>query len=263
MMLEHFRSEVASKLKDNLLNLQGTFFTLNKSLETLYFNNTKFQFVYSLVDIESMRNVYEYVMLDEDTSGGLFDEHTNHPGLKVIEKVITEGRLEEISDYRNFYTYDIKTKDIETDASSTYSWLLNIGSGGEQQAPFYVVLGASFLSAFKLQKTGDKLVTGGAALAIFDEAMSKMDGVNTAAALRFLQALGLQIILAAPPDASIKISPYVDKTVTVIRSGNVVALDQHIPSSEAIELLESDNPEIHPELSEKYLEAVKKEYADE
>jgi uncharacterized protein YPO0396 len=265
MMLQHFRSEIASKLKDNINNLVDTFKVLNSSLQDLLFNNSKYKFTHRLSEIESLREVYDYVMLpdDVDTSGGLFDDSKEHPGLKVIEQVVTDGRLSEIADYRNFFSYDIITTDTETGVRRNFSELLSVGSGGEQQSPFYVALGASFMSAYKLHKYGNKAVLGGAAVAIFDEAMSKMDGKNTAAALEFFNSLGLQIILAAPPEASIKISPYVDKTVTVIRSGTTVFLDDHKYSEEAIDLLNSDNPMIHPELADKYLPSVKEEFGIE
>ena len=265
MMLQHFRSEIASKLKDNINNLINTFRILNQSLKDLRFNNSQFKFTHRLSEIESLREVYEYVMLpdDIDTSGGLFDDAKNHPGLKVIEEVITDGRLSEIADYRNFYSYDIITADMETGVKRNFSELLSVGSGGEQQSPFYVALGASFMNAYKLHKYGNQGVSGGAAIAIFDEAMSKMDGKNTASALKFFKSLGLQIILAAPPEASIKISPYVDKTVTVIRAGTTVFLDEHDPSPEAIALLDSDNPMVHPDLANKFIPAVKEEFGIE
>lgn len=265
MMIQHFRHEVASKLRDNMLSLNDTFDTLNRSLKDLHFNNTKFKFTHHLVKIDTFVEVHKYVTLPDDQhdAGSLFDESQSHPGLKVIEDVITSGRLHEIADYRNFFSFDIQTTDGKTGTNRLFSHLLSLGSGGEQQSPFYVALGASFMNAYKLQKIGDEGVIGGAALAIFDEAMSKMDGVNTAAALQFFQSLGLQIILAAPPEAYLKIDGYVDRTLTVIRYGSVVFLDGHRHSDKGKSLLDSDNPAIHPELTEKYLASVEKEFEDQ
>ncbi|WP_422132802.1 SbcC/MukB-like Walker B domain-containing protein [Endozoicomonas sp. ALD040] len=264
-MLGHFRRSVAIELRSNIDNLKTTFKTLNRSLQNLCFNNTRYEFTYKLVELESLREVYEYVKDSEEgeADGGLFDTRQDHPGLMVIEKLITDGRLHEISDYRNFYSYDIKTIDIETGKSRLFSQLLRVGSGGEKQTPFYVALGASFMNAFRLQKLGDKAVSGGAGFAIFDEAMSKMDGVNTASALKFFRSIGLQVILAAPPDASVKISTHVDKTVSVIRSGSNLYLDQYIPTDAGRELLESDNPHVNPEITEPFYEQAKKEFGFE
>ena len=262
MMIQHFRSEIASKLKDNMTGLQGTFDTLNASLIHLHFNNTRFKFTSHLVEIDTLKAVYAYVTLPDESHipGGLFDDVQDHPGLKIIEEVITDGRLHEIADYRNFFSFDIQTTDTETGAKRRFSELLKTGSGGEQQSPFYVALGASFMNAYKLRKQGELGVVGGASLAIFDEAMSKMDGVNTAAALKFFQSLGLQIILAAPPEAAVKIAPHIDRTITVIRANSVVFLDNHRHSDAAKILLESDNPIVHPELADKYMAAVEQEF---
>ncbi len=262
MMIQHFRSEIASKLKDNMTGLQGTFDTLNSALTHLHFNNTRFKFTSQLVEIDTLKDVYAYVTLPDESHipGGLFDDAQDHPGLTIIEEVITDGRLHEIADYRNFFSFDIQTIDTETGAKRRFSDLLKTGSGGEQQSPFYVALGASFMNAYKLRKQGDSGVIGGASLAIFDEAMSKMDSVNTAAALQFFQSLGLQIILAAPPEASVKIAPHIDRTITVIRANSQVFLDNHRHTDAAKLLLESDNPIIHPELANTFMAAVEQEF---
>src|SRR5690606_25838274 len=149
------------------------------------------------------KSVYEYVIettaADGENVGTLFDEQKNHPGVKIIEEVLLEGRLSEISDYRNFFTYDIVATDRITGLKRYFSELLLNGSGGEKQTPFYVALGASFMTAFKIHKNGDHLI-GGVGLALFDEAFSKMDGNNAQTALSFFKDIGLQVILAAPPD---------------------------------------------------------------
>ncbi len=116
------------------------------------------------------------------------------------------------------------------------------------------------MNSYKLRKQGDSGVIGGDSMAIIDEDKSKMDSVNTAAALQFFQSLGLQIILAAPPEASVKIAPHIDRTITVIRANSQVFLDNHRHTDAAKLLLESDNPIIHPELANTFMAAVEQEF---
>lgn len=167
-----------------------------------------------------------------------------------------EGRLQEISDYRNFFKFDILKIDINTKATDRFSLLLLTGSGGEQQSPFYVALGAAFTSAYQI-KNNSGHVEGGASLAIFDEAMSKMDAKNTSGALTFFKNIGLQVILAAPPDAKIKVENHVDMTVTLIRVGNSVMVDTTVLSSEGKKKLDELNPDKNPEIVEQYLDLAK------
>jgi len=256
-MIHLFRNEVSSKLKDNLVELDNHLRVLNQSLKDLKFNSLQFTFIKQRVDIESLNQVYDYVMLPDDANqgpiGGLWDDSNDHPGLAVIERVITEGRLNEIGDYRNFYTYDINTRDTNTDITRRFSSLLGDGSGGEKQSPFYVALAASYMNAYQLRKRGDSGVVGGAALALFDEAMNDMDAANSAAVMGFFHSLGLQVIIAAPPETAVKIGTTLDRTVTVVKQGFSVFLDEYSFSEEAAELLNSDNPHMHPEIVDEHI----------
>ena len=264
-MLDNFRAEVVAKLKECFQEIEMTFLTLNKQLKNLSFNNNHYKFIYPQVETESLKSVYEYVTdssdLDSDYVGTLFDEKKAHPAVKIIQEVLVDGRLAEISDYRNFFTYDIIAKDVVTGTKRKFSELLLNGSGGEKQAPFYVALGASFMSAYRIQKVGEN-VYGGGALAIFDEAFCKMDGNNARAALNFFREIGLQVILAAPPDSEVKVGPYVDKVYSVLRSGNHVYLDHRVYKDKGKELLESDDPQLHPELAEALMTEVAEEFTD-
>jgi uncharacterized protein YPO0396 len=265
-MLTNFRGEVVAKLKSCFQNVEHTFSTLNKQLKELSFNNNRYRFVYPKVSIELMATVHDYVTdtsdLDIQNIGSLFDETKDHPAVELIQNVLIEGRLSEIADYRNFYTYDIVSKDLVSGVERNFSDLLNHGSGGEQQAPFYVALGASFMNAYNITKVGDR-VQGGVGLAIFDEAFSKMDGNNARAALAFFQDIGLQVILAAPPEAEVKMGAYVKRVYNVLRRGSQVSLDYRTYTPRGRELIESDNPHLHQELIDAMIPEVKANFGVE
>jgi len=245
IMLDNFRFEVVAKLKDAFETIKATFTSLNNQLFELTFNNTQYQFVYPLVETQVLKSVYEYVCAateqDNQEVGTLFDDMKEHPGVAIIEGVLVDGRLADISDYRNFFTYDIVASDRITGMKRFFSELLLNGSGGEKQTPFYVALGASFMTAYRIQKNKEQLI-GGVGLALFDEAFSKMDGNNAQTALSFFKDIGLQVILAAPPDSEVKVGPFVDATYTILRSGGQVYLDykKFTPAGKA--LLRSDEP---------------------
>ena len=261
-MLNHFRSGVVSKLQDSLTQLDTTMRELNDALKGLRFNNFEFRFIHKKVQISALCAVYDYTTTvnHKDSDGGLFDEGQTHEGIKVIEEAISDNRLAEIADYRNFFTYDIAAKDTRTGITRTYSELLGTGSEGEKQSPFYVALAASFVNAYKLTRYGSQGMAGGAALALFDEAMSKMDGVNTSAALRFFSSLGLQIIMAAPPETAVKVGTNISTTMRVTRNAGTVFIDESDASSKAKKLLESDDPRIHPEVAKPFEAAVREEF---
>ena len=66
-------------------------------------------------------------------------------------------------------------------------------------------------------------------MALFDEAFSKMDTARTASALKFMRDIGLQVLLATPPDKSGALLPFVDSVRTVVRKDNhsfVIEIDK-------------------------------------
>jgi len=262
-MLKNFRAEVVANLKESFQQIKQTFTILNEQLSELTFNNNVYQFLYPVTSIESLKTIYDYVTdtsdLDIDNVGTLFDEQMDDPAVDIIENLLLEGRLREISDYRNFFSYDIQSKDINTDTKRKFSELLKTGSGGEKQVPFYVALGASFMTAYKIHKFGDQ-VKGGAAIAVFDEAFSKMDGNNAKAALSFFREIGLQVIIAAPPESEIKTGPYVDKTYTILRNGDQVYIDHHAYKNDGKKLLESDDHNVNPEILSALIKEVEMEF---
>lgn len=252
-MLTTFRADVVSILQDAFQRMQRTFKQLNDQLKDLPFNNNTYRFVYPVVETKTLKDVHDYVIeqskADTEAVDSLFDFSEEHPAIPVIQEVLTEGRVDELSDYRNFFSYDIMAKDQSTGKERRFSNLLSTGSGGEQQSPFYIAFGASFMTAFKVQRRGDQ-VNAGAAIAIFDEAFSRMDGNNTYAALEFFSQIGLQAFLAAPLDAEVKMGHHVERVVTIIRDGLSVFTDSRQINDAGWDLLESDNPKRHPELIE-------------
>ena len=260
-MLNHFRSGVVAKLQDSFNQLAATMRELNDALQGLHFNNFEFRFTTKEVKTPILAAVYDYATTINhiNSDGGLFDEGQHHEGIRVIEEAIADNRLAEISDYRNFFCYDIAAKDIRSQVTRTYSELLGTGSEGEKQSPFYVALAASFVNAYKLNRYGSSMA-GGAALALFDEAMSKMDGVNTSAALQFFNSLGLQILMAAPPETAVKVGTNIPTTMRVTRSGGVVYIDETEMTAAAKTLLESDDPRVYPDIAKPFEEAVREEF---
>lgn len=265
-MLKSFRSEIVAKLKENFLLVETTFNELNRALSGIVFNGNKYKFKHPLNEVPTLQLVYEYTIGTDDieatSSEGLFATRDDHPAIKIIQEILNDGRLHEISDYRNFFEYDLISTSVSTNTDRGFKELIAKGSGGEKGTPFYVALGASFMTTYKIRMAGGQAM-GGAALAVFDEAFSKIDGSNAKAALKFFSEIGLQVILAAPPESEIKIGPFVDKTYNVIRSGDAIHLDHKQYSDKGKYLLRSDDPHENSEIVEKKVNDISSEFYDE
>lgn len=258
-MINGFRSEVVAKLKENFQKVESTFKGLNDALKGIVFNGNTYKFKYPLIEDPTLKKVHKYATNTSDIElsepDGLFATPEDHPAIEIITKTLEEGRLMDLSDYRAFYNYDLESTSLVTGTKRGFSELVSKGSGGEKGTPYYVALGAAFMTAFKIRIAGSQAM-GGAAIAIFDEAFSKIDGSNSKAALKFFEDIGLQVILAAPPESEAKIGPYVEESFNVIRSSDAMFLDPKQYKEKARKVLQSDDPSVNKYLVDERVEEM-------
>jgi uncharacterized protein YPO0396 len=125
----------------------------------------------------------------------------------------------ELAETRN----QVVKKDIEIrkkDGSvQRFSDIYGEKSGSETQVPYYVTIGASF---YQLYRYGNSV-----RLMLLDEAFDKMDDERIGPMMDFLSGLGLQVILATPPQKIETIGEKVDTVLTTIRIGERSIVDEY------------------------------------
>lgn len=264
-MLETFRTEVTLKLRQLFEGMKMHFIDLDKQLKGRVFHGQTYSFQRFKIDDDDLNTLSSFVQKtdenDDLNTNSLFDTNTNHKALDVIDRLLQGDDFSELTDYRNYFSYDIKLTD-QNDKKSTQllSKIRGTQSGGEFQTPFYIALGAAFGNAFKLRiHTSEEkgtTVFGGAAFAIFDEAFSNMDGNNASSAMAFFKEMGLQVIIAGPPESEIKVYEHADKVLNMVRHGGSVTIDYRAMKKKAFDIMAIDDPELHPEILETYIAEV-------
>ncbi|MBK1672153.1 hypothetical protein CKO35_02325 [Ectothiorhodospira shaposhnikovii] len=253
---EHaFRADFMSRLKENLTRLDEQLAELRRNLRSRPFHGQYYSFIKKPApEFDAiLRWVESWTPEQADNVGGLFDtiHDPSHPHREAIQRVQTllmeageqAGLDERLADYRHYYSFDVKMTDADGRNPEMLSRRLGKGSGGEHQSPFYVAIGAALAAAYRLHRDEqDGALRGGMALAVFDEAFSKLDVQNAVSALGFLDELGLQVILAAPDEKYGLMSEHMDTIVNVYRSGGTVHIDADYLKPAARVLLSSDNP---------------------
>ncbi len=264
-----FRADFVGKLQENLQLLEESRKELNRNLRHRPFHGQYYSFVKQ--PEPDLKQVLDWVLAwtPEQGSdvGGLFDaaDDPNHPHREAIARVRNllmeaaggEGREggggggwdERLADYRQYYHFDVRMSDDRDGGGNPelLSRRLGKGSGGEHQSPFYVAIGAALAAAYRIERDQDGAYRGGMALAVFDEAFSKLDLQNTVSALGFLDELGLQVLLAAPDEKYGQIAEHVDTIVNVYRDGGSVHIDAEYIKPEARRALAGDNPVVRPD----------------
>lgn len=129
--------------------------------------------------------------------------------------------LEEFTDYRRYFGFDLEITNEETGVVNTLRSRQGAGSGGEVQTPYYICMMAAMSNIYyggpyKDLKSGD----GGLCLAIFDEAFSNMDARVTGQAIELGRSLGLQLILCGPSDKKVVLQRNSETLLTVVKSSD-------------------------------------------
>lgn len=167
-----------------------------------------------------------------------------------------------LDDYREFYEFDveIETQDLETGQTKTVGHLskrIGPGSGGEHRAPLYVIAGAALSSAYRM----DENHQDGVRLILLDEAFDKMDAPNIVATMRYLEKLGLQVLLASPGENLPTLTAFLHRYFEIMKdeTRHVIHVEERRVSEAMREQFREDMWEYHPELLEAELAAVRQE----
>jgi uncharacterized protein YPO0396 len=231
------RSDLAIRLRGHIEQMKRRFDELNNELKIRPFSsNQTYAFTWSRIAEFSeflgfVENITRETVAD---TGGLFDQHAD---LNTVIERMLEGEKSELSDYREFFTFDIAIKDSESGITEILSRKIGSASGGEHRTPFYVAMGASLASAYRLERREDGLIDGGFALYLADEAFEKMDAVNTIQAAEYLKSIGLQLFIAAPDDAEAKLRQVADTVLYFLREGPIASIDTDFVTPAAKQLL--------------------------
>ena len=163
-----------------------------------------------------------------------------------------------LNDYRRFFAYDVKIFHAGS-SIGLLSRRFGPGSGGEHRTPLYVIFGAALAAAYGKSK---KAQTPGG-LIMLDEAFEKMDAQNVRATAEYLNALGLQMILAGPEADQPKMSSFLNIYYDMSRNGtDTILFNKNVVLDEARELLMSDNYLLYPEIIEQEVERIRAEVGD-
>jgi uncharacterized protein YPO0396 len=152
--------------------------------------------------------------------------------LDQIEVIVgSEDDTREIEDYRNYFEFDLQITS-EDGQQASFSKVVGTLSGGQRQAPYYVAIAASMVSAYF--PSGKLTDSEGLSLVVFDEAFDKLDVRTTKALLDLFRHLGLPTFVEN-----------VDTVVSVLRQPSTDALFVRTaqPGPAAKEAMRQANPE--------------------
>lgn len=266
---ETFRQDVAHALNANLKLLKSTIDRLNKSLMSTpaFTNGERYQFIYEVrSDLKPLHKFIKDVA-DFGIDGSLFgDPGSVPPQFEALLKEKSESGNASVKspldDYREFYDFDIRIDrdDPETGIPKKIGLLskrIGPGSGGEHRAPLYVIAGAALSSAYRM----DSENRDGIRLIMLDEAFDKMDTPNIIATMKYLEELGLQVLMASPGENLPTLTAFLHRYYEIQKDPDrhVIEVKERLVSEGMRLQYREDLWEFHPELLEDELNAVRQD----
>ena len=238
-----FRTDMINRLRDSFAFMKSQFSTLNKALRNKEFHHEIYQFTYKKKGeyAELVKYIEESSDLSRASVNDLFDQMPEGV-VKQIERLVDSQNIGDstIEDYRKYFTYDVRVtnKNKGSETGVMLSKLLKTGSGGEKQSPFYVAIASSLASAWQtLKKPGES-----SGLTLLDEAFNKLSENNLINAIKFMNEVGLQLIIAVPSERETVFRPVMDTVVYFTKEDRAVDVEIDIITHKGRRILMEANP---------------------
>ena len=227
-----FRTSFVHELNGRFSGLRTEMRALNGALQSRPLHGEIYSIRHEVKPVfDALMRLARESETDEDVLAALFgrgeprdDKHAE--ALKEIERILQDETLDfaVYQDYRNYYSFELRMEDVASGRSVNFDRRRGVASGAELQVPFYVIIGAALSSIYHGRRSTSG-VERGIGLAVFDEAFSKMDGSNQRILLDFYRDIGLQVLVAAPPEKRAVILENLDSLVDVYRVGDDVTAE--------------------------------------
>ena len=239
---DRFRKEVLFRMKDDILRARQQFKQINRVMENLEYGEECYRFGIDKSKDKELGIFYDIIMdkdnqqIDQDNEIMAFLAEANKSEIfesqiedfmSRIMMDVEEHAKENLTgtrsgaksmgmyvDYRTYLDYDIIVKNSVTDIEVPLSKVSGEGSGGENQAPFYVAICASLLLIYEQNPDGCMR------LILLDEAFNNMTSDRIEPMMNMFKKLNLQLVLIATAEKATSILPYCDITYSIVKSGN-------------------------------------------
>ena len=228
-----FKEDFVGKVRGAFDAIDGVLEDLNRQLRKRDFHGLTYRFskreaagyrdMIALINRSSDPEFDLPLFARADTADGALNEEEARALNRLQELALDpQADIGDIEDPRRYFEFHLEMLNRKGQVKTDLARRIGTGSGGQLQVPFYVSIGAALAATCYPDRKG---LDGGLAMAIFDEAFSKMDAAVVSEVLAFNESIGLQTIIAAPDKERPTFEQFMDTIVTISRLGTVVMLD--------------------------------------
>ena len=215
-----FMNDFVAEINESVRDAKTEIDMINRELKQLPFGNDTYRFVMEekadravffriCKKLESFMDSGEAYM-----SMGRDDEEMERDIQDFMSVILNEEDEEEYTDYRKYFTYDMKiiSKQGDKEVVADLSKKQGSASNGEKQTPYFIILAASLIQCYPKN-------TCCARLAFIDEAFSALSRERIEQMVRYFEENHFQVFYAAPPEKISSIGAFIESTVSLVITG--------------------------------------------
>lgn len=215
-----FMNDFVAEINETIQAAKDEIEGINRELKKIPFGNDTYRFVMTekadrSVFFRICKKLEEYMNSPEVyMNSARDDEEMEHDIQEFMSVILEEEDETEYTDYRKYFTYDMKilsrqgSQEIEADLSKKQG----SASNGEKQTPYFIILAASLLQYYPKQVCC-------ARLAFIDEAFSALSRERIEQMVKYFEENQFQVFYAAPPEKISSIGAFIESTVSLVTSG--------------------------------------------
>ena len=212
-------NDFVAEINEAVANARAEIDLINRELRQLPFGNDTYRFV--MEEKADRREFFRICKKLGDLgssefylSSGRTDEELEHDIQDFMNVILEEEDEEEYTDYRKYFTYDMKisSRQGEEEIEADLSKKQGSASNGEKQTPYFIILAASLMQCYPKDSCCIRL-------AFIDEAFSALSRERIEQMVKYFEENHFQVIYAAPPEKINSIGSFIQATVSLVLTG--------------------------------------------
>ena len=215
-----FMNDFVAEINETIQAAKDEIEGINRELKKIPFGNDTYRFVMTekadrSVFFRICKKLEQYMNSPEVyMNSARDDEEMEHDIQEFMSVILEEEDETEYTDYRKYFTYDMKilsrqgSQEIEADLSKKQG----SASNGEKQTPYFIILAASLLQCYPKNSCC-------ARLAFIDEAFSALSRERIEQMVKYFEENDFQVFYAAPPEKISSIGAFIQSTVSLVCTG--------------------------------------------
>lgn len=215
-----FMNDFVAEINETIRTAREEIEGINRELKRIPFGSDTYRFIMTEKADRSIffricKKLEQYMNSPEVyMNSARDDEEMEHDIQEFMSVILEEEDETEYTDYRKYFTYDMKilsrqgNQEIEADLSKKQG----SASNGEKQTPYFIILAASLLQYYPKQICC-------ARLAFIDEAFSALSRERIEQMVKYFEENQFQVFYAAPPEKISSIGAFIESTVSLVTSG--------------------------------------------